>query len=396
MRSACRFGASLLAVALLAAGPARAAELEVVPGSLSIRALDAAGEPERRAGAHPDRLRIEFAVNSEESGTALKDLAIELPPGLGGDPDAVAQCSRKVYDDPAVAFECPAASKIGEARVELTDSLTFTPAIFNVEPAPGELATFGFRLIPKFPFGMSIRRTDYGLRLEQGDSIQALSLKEVKIELWGVPADHQEGGTSLPRRSFLTLPTRCGEPLEATLRIRSWQPGATWNSATAKDELPLHGCESLPFAPNLAFGLTESQPDSLTGAQIDLGVPQSEDPDALASSHLKRATVTLPEGVTISPGALDGIETCSEDELRSDSSEPSTCPADSRIGTLELAAAQLREPLVGKVYLGEERPGDRFRVFAVARGTGIDAKLTGSLRVDPASGRLQVVLPDLP
>ncbi len=396
MRTAARLGASVLAAALLAIAPASAAELEVVPGSLSVHALDAAGAPERRAGAHPDRLRIMFAVNSEEVDTALRELTIDLPPGLVGDPGAAEECPRPIFDLFGFGAPCPAASRIGDTAIVLAGG-TFEsgPPIFNVEPVPGELAAFGFRLLPKYVLKTSLRPTDYGLRLEQRDLTQAFSLTGVKIDLWGVPADHQEEGAST-RRPFLTLPTRCGEPLEVTLRLRSWRAGSPWTSATGRDELPLNGCEHLSFAPDLGFGLTDSRPDSPTGARIDLRIPQLEDPDALASAHVRRATVELPEGTTISPGALESLDACADAELRRGSSEPSTCPPASKVGIVELVATQLREPLAGSLYLGEERPDDRFRLFAVARGAGVDAKLIGSLRVDPVGGRLRVVLPDLP
>jgi hypothetical protein len=63
---------------------------------------------------------------------------------------------------------------------------------------------------------------------------------------------------------------------------------------------------------------------------------------------------------------------------------------------VEVVGPQLREPLAGNVYIGEGRPGDRFRLFAVAKGPGIEVKLRGSMRPDPATGRLTAVFPDLP
>ena len=39
-------------------------------------------------------------------------------------------------------------------------------------------------------------------------------------------------------------------------------------------------------------------------------VPQTEKPGATATPHLRDAVVTLPEGMSISPGVVDGIQAC--------------------------------------------------------------------------------------
>jgi hypothetical protein len=96
-----RGSAALLALfgLLVIAGPpasAQAAEFEIVPGSFTARMLDAEGHPENRAGSHPDRLQIDFALHDE--GTSPRDFVFELPPGFGGNPDAVPECSRELFE----------------------------------------------------------------------------------------------------------------------------------------------------------------------------------------------------------------------------------------------------------------------------------------------------------
>ncbi|HXR60938.1 MAG TPA: hypothetical protein VN732_06415, partial [Solirubrobacterales bacterium] len=77
----------LLTVALaIALAPSTAtAAMEVEPGSASFRLLNAAGEPEVRAGAHPDRLIAKFAFTKGADGKFdenLRDLYFDLPPGF--------------------------------------------------------------------------------------------------------------------------------------------------------------------------------------------------------------------------------------------------------------------------------------------------------------------------
>lgn len=394
MRGAALLATMLLVVLLSGAESARAAEFGIAPGSLSIQAVDGSGKPDNRAGAHPDRLRIGFEL-TEATGTALKDLAIELPPGLAGDPQAVPFCPPERFDRAEFPSPCPPESQIGTATIRFSgQSNQFKVPVLNVEPTPGELGVFGFNLFLKVPLQLSLRPGDFGLDIEQSGFGQGTPLSKASFDLWGVPADHQE--TSIPRRPFLATPTRCGKPLEITVRVRSWQPGASWQSATAASESPLSGCQNLPFEPRLGFDLANRRADSPTGAQIDLVVPQSEDPDGLASSQVKSAEVFLPSGMTVSPGVVAGLSTCSDAQLAQGLEAEATCPSNSRIGSIELAGPALREPLTGSLYMGQERPGERFRLFTVAKGLGAEAKVTGSLRTDPATGRLVAVLAHMP
>jgi hypothetical protein len=389
------FIAAVVAIGLLCAtDSAQAAEFGISPGSLQVRALDSAGEPETRAGAHPDRLQVGFSLDGAETGTALKELTVDLPRGLAGDPLAVPRCPRTVFDTPFAG--CPRESQIGIATTEISGQGKQELAIFNIEPTPGQLAVFGFNLLVlKVPLEMSLRQGDFGLTITERDMPRGFSLERMDLELWGVPADHQTE-TSIPRRPFLTTPTRCGEPLGVDLHVRSWQVGAPLLGASATTESPLSGCGALPFEPRIALGLAHSRADSPTGAQIDLLVPQEDDPDRLASAQVKSATVSLPAGMTVSPGAAADLQACSDAQFGLGTDEDPSCPAGSRVGGVELTGPALREPLEGDVYIGQEKPGERFRLLVVAEGMGVVAKFTGALRPDPVTGRLTAILPDLP
>ena len=41
----------------------------------------------------------------------------------------------------------------------------------------------------------------------------------------------------------------------------------------------------------------------------------------------------------------------------------------------------------GSLYFGEPKPGDQYRVFMIAAGFGIHAKLVASVHPDPQTGR---------
>lgn len=394
-------GAALLAglaasMALLPAGVAGAA-FGFAPGSVTIAALDAAGDPDSRAGAHPDRLRIGFALNTTPSGGVdgnLKDLAVDLPPGLTGNPSATSACSREIFDTgPLGGVECPPETAVGRASVFLSGLGELQVPIVNVAPAPEQLAALGANPFFKFPAVMRLRATDSGVTIEQSDIAQ-VAVQGMQIELWGVPADHQE--VVAPRHPFLTMPTRCDGPLGIVLKVRSWQEPDTWHSAQADTGGPLSGCGELGFEPRLEVGLSDPVADSPTGAELKVLLPQNADPDGRASSQPRAVSLAMPEGVSISPAGAAGLDACSDEQLGIGIEVAASCPPSSRVGSVELTGSALRAPLLGSLFVGRELPGDRFRLFAVAKGSGSEAKLAGSVRADPKSGRLTTELANLP
>jgi len=370
--------------------PASGAEFEIVPGSFAVRMLDADGNPENRAGSHPDRLQIDFELEGDEEDGAPRDLVFEFPPGFGGNPAAVPLCSRELFE--AGNEPCPEESQTGLIELMFSGGGELELPVFSIEPRPGELFSFGS--VPGFdvPLTTELRPDDFGL-IFTASELPKQDLSGGRLELWGVPADRQEG-TSIARRALLTAPTRCG-PLPFVLRTRSWQQDAAWLSASA-ETTPLVGCEDLDFEPHLDVQLDSPVPDTPTGVQIELTTPEEGGADELADAQIQNATIALPDGVTVSPGGAQGLVACSDAQLDLRSSAPALCPAASRIGAVELLSSVSDQALSGSVYLGEERPGERFRMFIVTSASGIVVKFVGSMQADPVSGRFSTTLTGLP
>jgi hypothetical protein len=390
--------ATLVALLAVLAAPAGAhAELRLVPGSVEIAALDSAGQPELRAGSHPDRLTTSLAFETAPGGEAdgnARDVTIDLPPGYVGDADAVPRCARVQF----VLDGCPPESRIGTTTVSFAGLGEQELPIYAIAPGPDDVIELGFvALVVPVRIGATLRAgDDYGTRIEVTDLPQDVPLVSIEIELWGVPADHQVG-TAIPRTPFLTSPTRCEQaPLTGTVRVRSWQQPDSWLTATAPLGQPLVGCASLPFAPQIDVAPSRTDVDAPTGVGVELVLPQAGDPDGVATAHLEAASVALPEGLTLSPSAADGLAECSEQQVGLGSGAPPACPLASKVGSAELESPALTEELRGDIYLAEARPGDPYRLFLTARGPGFTVKLPASLRADPSTGRLTVVMADLP
>ena len=121
------------------------------------------GSTDVQAGSHPFQLTTTLDFNERlgmnagehtlvQLAPALpRNLSFALPPGLLGDPQAVSQCSGTDFS--SIGEEdinaCPRTTVVGVAVVTLNlavDGGVFTQAVpvFNLVPAPGEPARFGF------------------------------------------------------------------------------------------------------------------------------------------------------------------------------------------------------------------------------------------------------------
>jgi hypothetical protein len=363
---------------------ASAAEFGIVPGGFTVRMLNAAGEPENRAGSHPDRLQIAFALETEGTGTSLKDLAIDLPPGFGGDPNAAPPCPRQAHEE---GEECSPESQVGTVSFGSSEP----QPIYVLEPEPGQLAAFTSKSGLAIPFELQLRPNDFGVTFAASDLAEGAP-SAAQIELWGVPADHQVG-SSAPPHPFLTTPSACG-PLEFTFRARSREEGAEWLSESTEAG-PLTGCADLPFSPGLAMRLSNPVADSPSGLGTTLSLPQEEGAE-LANAQLRDVTIAMPPGLTVSAASAAGLALCTDAQLGLGNGAPASCPPASRVGNVEFTAAVLPEPVVGAIYLGEQKGDERFRLFVVAPGPGAVLKFVSALQPDPVTGRLATTLHDLP
>jgi hypothetical protein len=387
-------GACFVVVAALMLLPSSARGLEFSAEGNSVELLDAAGNPETRAGAHPDRFVQRISLVTGEGAEDAKELVIDLPPGLSGSADAVPFCSREAWAE--FLFGPPFPCSEEEGVGVLVAGGEEVP-IYSLEPAPNELAVFGGFLNTQFSlrYLANLRPDDQGLSLRLTDLLQ-VGFNGGKLELWGVPADHQVG-TSIPRRALLTTPTECAaEPPVVRVRANTWQHPDVWTTKIVSFDHAFEDCSSLPFSPTAAFAMDDQRADVSSGADLTVTVPQQEDPDRRATSMVRGLSVAMPEGVTVSPGGAAGVSACADREFGIGSAEDPACPLTSKVGSAQIQPAGGGGGLSGSIYLGEEHPGDRFRLLVAAGGRGALLKFVGSLKVDAVTGRVTVDIDDLP
>ena len=491
-----RAGAGLaVCVAVLACVGASPAQ-----GAFGIAAFDGAvsdsvGGAFTQAGGHPDTASTVFDLNTTTmevsgfefvvpDGGNMRDIRVDVPPGLVGNPAAVGRCPKSLRiatgkQARAATFDpnefCPLSSIVGVASVTLFGDILsgfflqryrFIAPVFNLEPPPGVAAQFGFGWSDEKVFLDASVRTDgdYGLRISSRNANEIKSVLASKVTLWGNPTDHShdvqrcatyyhpvipigepfpESGVEpvcidpdgqnrpwlLPNaanvasKAFMSNPTACtpaGVGLETRLRIEPWSSASAPDEASFVSHLPPglplpvdqwgpaqgpDGCENVPFDPSVNIQADTAKADSPAALAVDLSFPQDglSNPDGIATAHLKRATVTLPEGWSVSPSAADGLQGCSDAQARVGTTLGAGCPDASKIGTVTATTPLLEEELEGGVYVGTQESDDplsgrMFRIFIALNSEerGVHVKLPGQIRIDPDTGRIETTFDNNP
>lgn len=365
-----------------------------------------------QAGAHPNLTTVvSFATNStgDVSGD-VKDLTVDLPAGFSGDQAHIPTCSISDFANEG----CSPATQVGVVTVRFSPRTFFhfipqTVAVYNLAPNAGTTATLGFTVFGVGNQGLiSIRPTDFGLRTTFHNIGPAFGIASTTLTLWGVPADASHdaargGPANTNPVAFLSNPTACsGSPLNAQLSADSWEDPSTVASASTPMG-PFTGCDELAFNPSLSVQPTQSTPDTPSGFRVDLKVPQVDNAYALSSAGLRDATVTLPQGVVMSPSAADGLAACSDAQVGLGNDNPVACPDGSKIGTTTLTTPDLPDQLNGSLYLAGPDSGaitaPPYHMFLTLAGDGVLIKLKGTITPDPKTGQLTTTFadnPDLP
>ncbi len=218
--------AAAVALVLTSAGPASASE---PIGSFFVLSSSS------QAGGHPD-LESQFTLNSPGEPEAAKNISVNLPQGVFGNPNAVPRCSSVDF----ALFECPAFSQVGKITVTADyegnpNYLLGTAPVFTVEPrSENESARLAF-IVPGLDIPINIpvsvrTESDYGLRMTATGVTQQFLLRAVDITIWGFPADpvHNDerfakGSPSDPAGCIGSISATCTGSHAAVVPIRPFK-----------------------------------------------------------------------------------------------------------------------------------------------------------------------------
>ncbi len=354
----------------------------------------------------------------------FKDVTAHLPPGLIGNPSATAALCTP---DELAGSHCPQESQIGVVHLYLTRELTpesLFVGLFNMVAPYGVATELGFQTYgTNILLQAYVRPGDHGVDIVSNDTSTSAPVTGVDITVWGVPSDPSHdryresacldttyGGAngltcpaSGPRKAFLRLPTSCpGTPLQFGASSNTYEEPEHFVE-TSFTGPTMTGCEVVPFSPTITVDPTGTSAASPTGVSVKLSLPQNQNPDGLAEADLKKAVVTLPEGMAINPSAADGLQACDDEDLHLDSNTPANCPDGSKIGTVLLHTQLIPNPIEGSIYLRTQNSddptsGEMFRIVIELRDDshGLDFKLTGHISANPVTGRLTTTFDDNP
>ena len=415
----------------------------------------AGGSPDLQAGSHPYQLSTKLAFNqtldphtNEPSAPALlKNLHFDLPAGLVGDPQATPKCSNLDFSTLFIKNTnlCPPDTAVGAALVTLnepanTGYVSLAVPLFNLEPGVGEPARFGFEAfnVPVVLDTAVRSGRDYSVQVNVANATSAAQILASQVVFWGEPgdqshdsargwqcilagADDPEGETCeppdpRPTTPLLTLPTSCETPLTAQLNGESW----THDTFQASAEIPvLSGCQQLPFNPSIDAAAQSHASSTPTAFTVTVKLPQTATlmPGGLAEADVRDSTVTLPQGVQLSPSAANGLEACSEAQAGFEGPGPDgtldfanakpACPDASKVGVVHIRTPLLSHELEGAVYLATPAPNGEpsqnpfnslVALYLVAEDplSGVLVKLAGEGHLDESTGQISTSFHNTP
>jgi hypothetical protein len=405
------------------------------------------------AAAHPNYGFTQFIIahTEEELPLGLAKIEaptnepayvrVELPVGLSVDPGAVPRCPIEVFEAGATGCESYGAkvgesgitaSALGIAQLPPVQGATAVP-VYNLVPQQGQAARFGLELLGNEVFlegdiasasdfheGFTIK-VPHALPFELGPLKSLVKGLILKNRLVFDGRAHAADGNG----TFLTTPSTChgqaflesGSEYSTLLKAASYEEIEAGESfpagAGAYLESPIppgtspKSCNTIPYTPGLAVAPGTDETNSPAAPQVSVAIPQLQDPAGQDQSTTQAAQVTLPPGMGINPSAAaapNNLKTCDDSQFVLHSTQPISCPPESRIGSAKITAAALPEgDLEGNVYIGRQEStdpasGNEYRIFidAASARYGVDVRLLGHVFADPTTGRLTTRIAEIP
>jgi hypothetical protein len=376
----------------------------------------------------------------------IKTLRVDLPPGLTVNPNATAsKCSLAEFlNSPAPGEfvpECKAETKVGEEEVTLVTNeagavvpgfgpipvkgfvIPPTPGVtkinvYNLQPKPGEPALFGFVVADKEPVFLE---TEVAWQSDFHESF-TIRLPEAEVPGLSTLISRLVQNGRAGNGTFITNPTTCFDPNQFPHLYSTWFRAHSYGdenpnfpvgstAVEAKVEgnvggkgVPIQqeGCDSVPFKPTIDMNAGTTDVDSPSAATVDVKLPfdpANEGGAKQSQSHVRKAEVTLPQGMGLNPSGAQDLVACTDAQFKKGVRDyKNECPDASKIGTATVESPPIERPLTGDVYVGTQnssdpQSGEEFRILVEAKEPveGVAARLIGHVKANPNTGQLTAV-----
>ncbi len=421
-------------------------EFGVAPGSWEADFLEADGNtPVRQASAHPYQATFEFDMNAiadplkspfspnlpfhVPKGT-LRNVVVDFPPGFVGNPNAIGECT----ETQLTAGECPLDSQVGSISFTMPGVGDFLPfarmhqAVYNMVHPKGVLNDLAFAVSKTATIHIraSLDPSDYHIRTTVPFISEEGVIFDQRLTIWGVPGDPRHDfdrcldptglGSTIAEdgercslngqlKPFLTVPGQCNADHRITLHgVDSWQnPGESVPAQSSPSPAGQEtGCDLPRFDPDVQIDPNSQAANTPTGLDVQIQVPQNNNPNALDTAHIKKTVLTFPKGMTVSPSFADGLQSCTLEQIGLGTNDPVACPNASRIGSVDLTSPLLPKRLEGSMYLAKQSDnpfGSLLAMYLAVHDTeerGALLKVAGRIDLDQQTGQLVTTFDDLP
>jgi hypothetical protein len=391
-----------------------------------------------QAAGHPAFGVSDFTLKAKEISSGppalfvpegvVKQLRVDVPPGLSTNPQAVPMCSvekefapkeREVEEGVFLESACASDTIIGTNYVTVLvepvkESHVFVKyplegKVYNLEPSSGLPSLFGVAINLKPLLGLPV----YAHTLIEGgvswntDYHEYFTIKNLSPKLPLVGSRLVYNG-NIGTGGFLTNPTVCSGPQTTYIQVESYEGESGSEHYTTP--IGTSGCNLVPFEPSVAVKPATTKSDQADGATVELKVPQNPSTTEPNSADLDTARVTLPEGMTINPAAAYNLEACTEEQAGLKELHPGerttgevTCPEGSKIGTVAIEVPTLpAKSLEGNIYLGSPNgapiTGPPYTVYfnAESKRYGVAVRQQGTIVPNEKTGRLTTTFTESP
>jgi hypothetical protein len=390
-------------------------------------------------------------IKEPEVNKTIKTLRVDLPPGLTVNPNATAsKCDTKTefLNSPATgvfAPTCSAATQVGTEEVTVVTNragieLEIAPGtkipvpkgfvvppsaatgtsvpVYNLTPNEGEPALFGFVVAGKEPVFL---HTEVAWQSDFHESF-TIELPNTASEpgLSTLISRLINNGASTGNGTYINNPTTCFNPADPAyehlystyFRAESYgvpNPSfpigsslveakvAETSQTGVSSAVQQTGCAAVPFTPGLNVDAGTPAVDSPAPATVEATLKYLTGPEgAVQESHLRKAVVSLPEGMGLNPSGSVGLGECTDAQFKKgERTYDNACPSNSAIGTVQIESPPLSKPLTGTIYVGTQKSsnpesGEEFRILVEAKEPkeGIDVRLVGNTAANKTTGQL--------
>jgi len=380
------------------------------------------GTPDKwytQAAGHPPFAYTDFTLNTLDNIGAIgfpdgfvHEIVVDTPEGLSVNPEAVPQC--RVAD--LETLSCSPASQVGVNY--------FTVALQGPPCAPippgectqGRVAVPVYNLVPfnEVPSMVGFMGTTGPTfivgSLDPVDQHVTFTISDIHSPVTTPGAPPVVGSRLVfngraGNGTYLTMPSNCGPGQTTVLHVEAHEPPspAQTDEEAFTTSVGAENCGDVPFDPSLIVTPHGDAVDSPEATTVEVRIPFDPN-EEIANSYLKEAKVVLPEGMGLNPASANGLVACTDAQFAKGTNDPITCPAASRIGTVEVQTPSLPEDsLTGTVYVGQPKSndpssGEQFRIFIFAGSQryAVNVRLEGHVFPNLQTGQLTVVVPENP